>query len=142
MAADAIPPRQSLDSNQFSRYPRSSLTVDHYQRRFFEREPPTPEESEKFEDVGLGDESKQHQQPHQQQQGPEPAAHPKKRGFFSKFGSDTPTATTTTAPTDHNGTAMSRFLPGRKRAQSGQGAELGAMPDRPATALQAQEVEV
>ncbi|KAK4131779.1 hypothetical protein BT67DRAFT_150859 [Trichocladium antarcticum] len=150
MAADSIPLRQSLDSNRFSRFPRSAL--DHRQlhqpRRFFEREPPTPEESEKFEDVGLNDESKQQQQQQQQQQsqqqGPDPAAHPKKRGFFSKFGSDTPAATTTpnaATAADHGGTAMSRFLSGRKRAPSGQGAELGAMPDRPATALQAQEVE-
>ncbi|KAK0613043.1 hypothetical protein B0T17DRAFT_593255 [Bombardia bombarda] len=134
-------PRQSLDSSRFSRLPRSSL----HERRF-ERAPPTPEES--FEDVGLNDDNKQQQHPQS-----------KKRNFFSKFGSDTAaTATTTTTTTTTtpdvpvatgggNMQAMSRFLPGRKRAQSGQGAELEAMPiaaDRPPTpdsALQEQEVE-
>ena len=88
--------------------PRSSLT----QRRF-EKEPPTQEEN--FEDVGLNDDTKQQQ--------------PKKRGFFSKFGDSHPEPTSTGSPT------ASRFslISGRKRGQSGQGAELGAM-DRPGTA--------
>lgn len=64
-------------------------------------QPPTAEEG--FEDVGLED--------HKQQ--------PRKRGFFSKF-SDTPDKDVNGQP------AVSRFLmPGRKRGQSGQGAELG-----------------
>lgn len=73
-----------------------------------ERQPPTAEEG--FEEVGLED----HKQP------------PRKRGFFSKFGE--------TQDKDSTGQqAVSRFLmPGRKRGQSGQGAELGNM-DRPKT---------
>lgn len=70
--------------------------------RTFERQPPTAEEG--FEDVGLDD---------TKQQPP-----PRKRGFFSKF-SDAPDRDASSSPT------MSRFLPGRKRGQSGQGAELG-----------------
>lgn len=93
-----VPARQSLDSARFHRIPRSAMD------RSFERQPPTAEEG--FEDVGL-DDSKQ-QQP------------PRKRGFFSKFA-DTPERESSSSP------AMSRFLPGRKRAQSGQGAELGNM---------------
>ncbi|KAL6690419.1 hypothetical protein J3F84DRAFT_211748 [Trichoderma pleuroticola] len=68
---------------------------------------PTAEEN--FEDVGLEDQK----QP------------PRKRGFFSKL--------TETQEKDSSAqTGVSRFLmPGRKRAQSGQGAELAAM-DQPA----------
>lgn len=67
---------------------------------------PTAEEN--FEDVGLEDQK----QP------------PRKRGFFSKL--------TETQEKDSTAqTGVSRFLmPGRKRAQSGQGAELAAM-DQP-----------
>ncbi|KAM7196058.1 hypothetical protein V8F33_006350 [Rhypophila sp. PSN 637] len=131
-------PRQSLDSHS-SRFPRmpprSSALKQQEQRRFEQREPPTPEEG--FEDVGLNDDAKQ------------AAVPPKRRGFFSKFGTDV----TTTSPAHHDSTppttgggnlqTMSRFLPGRKRGQSGQGAELGVMPERPntATSLQAQEVQ-
>ncbi|KAK0632552.1 hypothetical protein B0T14DRAFT_36599 [Immersiella caudata] len=126
-------PRGSLDSSRFPRMPRSSLG-DRRFGHFGPQEPPTPEES--FEDVGLNDENKPNQHSSQQ-----PA---KKRGFFSKFGSD---ATAEGTPAVHvNGQSMSRFLPGRKRAQSGQGDELGAMPssgiDRPVTStLQEQEVQ-
>lgn len=103
-------PRQSLDSARFPRLPRSAI-----RDRGFEREPPTAEEG--FEDVGLNEEQKQ--QPQQQ---------PKKRGFFAKFSeSQEPNSPTHTHA--HN-QGMSRFIPGRKRAQSGQGAELGNM-DRP-----------
>lgn len=66
-----------------------------------ERQPPTAEEA--FEDVGLEDQKQQ----------------PRKRGFFSKL-TDTQDKDSTSQPN------VSRFLmPGRKRAQSGQGAELG-----------------
>lgn len=67
---------------------------------------PTAEEN--FEDVGLEDQKQ-----------------PRKRGFFSKL--------TDTQEKDSSSvqTGVSRFLmPGRKRAQSGQGSELGAM-DQP-----------
>lgn len=70
-----------------------------------ERQPPTAEEG--FEDVGLDDQKQQ----------------PRKRGFFSKF-SDQQGRERTPSPQP---AAMSRFLPGRKRGQSGQGSELGAI---------------
>lgn len=105
------PPRQSLDSARFPRMPRSSI------RDWpFDRQPPTAEEG--FEDVGLNDEQKQ--QSHQSQQ-------PKKRGFFSKFSESQ-------EPSSHSHMqSMSRFIPGRKRAQSGQGAELGNMERPPSS---------
>ena len=93
-------PRQSLDSARFPRMPRSSI-----RDRPFDRQPPTAEEG--FEDVGLNDEQKQLSQLSQQ---------PKKRGFFSKFSDSQ-------EPSNHSHMqGMSRFIPGRKRAQSGQGA--------------------
>lgn len=70
--------------------------------RSFERQPPTAEEG--FEDVGLDDHKQQPQH--------------RKRGFFSKFSE-----TQEKHPSDQQG--VSRFLTGRKRGQSGQGAELG-----------------
>ncbi|KAI5466160.1 hypothetical protein BGZ63DRAFT_348831 [Mariannaea sp. PMI_226] len=92
-----IPTRQSLDAARFARLPRSAID------RTFERQPPTAEEG--FEDVGLDDKQPQ----------------PRKRGFFSKF-SETQEREAPAQP------AMSRFLiHGRKRAPSGQGAELGSM---------------
>lgn len=104
-----------MDSTRFSRMPR---------QRLFEREFPTtatPEEAEGegFEDVGLNDDK-----PQSQQQAPQ---HSKKRGFFSKF-SDNNNASQDTAQSPVASSPMtSRFsiLPGRKRGQSGQGAELG-----------------
>lgn len=74
-------------------------------------EPPLPTAEEAFEDVGLDDQKQQQAQQNGQTS--------RKRNFFSKFadGQDR----------DLTGQAMSRFLPSRKRAQSGQGAELGAM---------------
>lgn len=93
------PTRQSLDSARFPRYPRSAVD--------WKMDHPSPTVEETFEDVGL-DDSKQQQQ--------------RKRGFFSKF-SDTQEKD----PNPHS--AMSRFhMPGRKRGQSGQGAELGTIP--------------
>jgi len=81
--------------------------------RRFEREPPTPEEG--FEDVGLNDEQSK----------------PKRKGFFSKFGDG---ETGNTSPT------ASRFhITGRKRGQSGQGAELGSI-ERPGTAGSTAEI--
>jgi len=68
--------------------------------RKMEHQPPTAEEG--FEDVGLDDQKQ----------------HPRRRGFFSKF-SETQEKDSAGQP------AMSRFLTGRKRGQSGQGAELG-----------------
>lgn len=109
--------RQSLDSGRFARLPRTSL----HERRL-NSQPLT--EEERFEDVGLNDEQK---------------TQPKKKGFFSKFERSEHQDATPASPSQPG--SVSRFLmPGRKRAQSGQGAELGPM-DRPRTTTPApQEV--
>jgi hypothetical protein len=94
------PTRQSLDSARFPRLPRTAID--------WKSDHPSPMVEETFEDVGLDDNKQQLQQ--------------RKRGFFSKF---------TDAPEKdpNQPSAMSRFhMPGRKRGQSGQGAELGAIP--------------
>ncbi|GAP90487.1 hypothetical protein SAMD00023353_4500650 [Rosellinia necatrix] len=106
-------PRQSLDSVGLARNPRSSV-----RNRSFERELPTAEEG--FEDVGLNDDQKQNQQ------------HPKKKSFFSKFSEPQESNT--------HGEGLARFIPGRKRAQSGQGAELGPV-ERPNSSHSAQVQE-
>lgn len=94
-----FPPRQSLDSARLPRLPRSAV-----ERSF--QQPPTAEE--RFEDVGLDDYKQTQPQP-------------QKRSFFSKF-SESREKDASTQP------AVSRFLMhGRKRAQSGQGSELGPM---------------
>lgn len=99
-ARGSLDTRGSLDS-KFNRPGRPSKSD-------FERPEPTGEEA--FEDVGLNDEAKQA---------------PKKKGIFSRFGdSSEPPSTTGDAPrptSSHRGF----HLPGRKRGQSGQGAELG-----------------
>ncbi|KAI1634336.1 hypothetical protein F4809DRAFT_529141 [Biscogniauxia mediterranea] len=107
------PPRQSLDSACFSRIPRTSV-----RDRSFDRAPPTPEET--FEDVGLNDEHKQNQS--------------KKRGFFAKFSES--------QESSNHAQGMSRFIPGRKRAQSGQGAELSPIerPNSPQS-IEGQEMQ-
>ncbi|RYP77933.1 hypothetical protein DL770_006973 [Monosporascus sp. CRB-9-2] len=113
--------RRSLDSTRFpARVPRSSV-----RGRSFDREPPTPEEG--FEEVGLNDEQ-QKQQTQQQQE-------PKKKGFFARFSDPQESHN----PHTHSqGMGMSRFIPGRKRAQSGQGSELAPM-ERPKSS---QSIEV
>jgi hypothetical protein len=98
----------------------------------------TAEESN-FEDVGLNDENSK---PQNQQ--------PKKRSFFSKFGSDenenpvSGNVAQAQPQQQHAGGIASRLLGGRKRGQSGQGAELGVMPlgERPKTASTVVETEV
>ncbi|GAW18826.1 hypothetical protein ANO14919_083080 [Xylariales sp. No.14919] len=95
-------PRQSLDSAGLARIPRSSM-----RHRSFERELPTAEEG--FEDVGLDDQKQSQQQP-------------KKKSFFAKFSEPQESIA--------HGEGLARFIPGRKRAQSGQGAELGPV-ERP-----------
>lgn len=103
-------PRASLDSRTFQTSPRKSTNLS--------RPGPVPivppmREEEDFEDVGLNDDPKPVQQ-----------APPKKRGFLSRL-------------TDSNndqaavGAQDSKWhFGGRKRGQSGQGAELGSMPNR------------
>lgn len=107
------PPRASLDSRTFLPPPRSSNS--------FARPPPTPvhppatreepAEESAFEDVALAD--------------PKPSQ-PKKRGLFARLtDSNNNDQATSGAQADgkwHFG--------GRKRGQSGQGAELGNMPKR------------
>lgn len=118
MNNDAYPTRQSLDSARFPRLPRSAIGS----QRHFSQQPPTVEAEEGFEDVGLNDEAVKMEEDNTQQP---PAQQPKKRGFFAKFADNTTSQDPTPSPT------ASRFhIPGRKRAQSNQGAELGRM-DRP-----------
>lgn len=76
---------------------------------------PGATEEEGFEDVGLNDEAK-----------------PKKRSFLSRFGeaaSDNPATTTDPTTPVHHGFHLPGMT-GRKRGQSGKGAELGSI-DRP-----------
>lgn len=106
-------------------------------QRLFERDPPTAVEegdAEGFEDVGLNDDNKLNAPPEQAPLPPQP----KKRGFFSKFsdhnqesGGISPVASP--SPTSMRFSTLLPGKPGRKRGQSGQGAELGQM-DRPGTA--------
>jgi len=100
LGADSFPSRTSLDSRAAPRLPRSAVNGNTFQR-------PTTTEEEGFEDVGLNDEVK-----------------PKKRGFLSRFGDSGTDASGSSldpvAPTHHG-----FHLPGRKRGQSGKGAELG-----------------
>ncbi|KAI1387086.1 uncharacterized protein F4822DRAFT_412048 [Hypoxylon trugodes] len=105
-------PRQSLDSARFPRSPRMSVRNRPW-------DPPTAEEG--FEDVGLNDDQKQGQQP-------------KKRGFFAKFSESQESGA------HPQGMGMSRFIPGRKRAQSGQGSELGSI-ERPKSRQSIEEQE-
>lgn len=94
-----------------SRPSRSAVKSD----SFFRPEP-TAEDEEGFEEVGLNDEGKQP---------------PKKKSIFARFGdnSETPSAGDAPRPTSSHRVF---HLPGRKRGQSGQGAELGNI-DRPVT---------
>lgn len=114
-----------MDSSRVSRMPR---------QRLFERDPPTAVEEgdgEGFEEVGLNDDINRQTLP--PQQAPVPPQ-PKKRGFFAKF-SDHTQENGGVSPLASPSPTSSRFsiLPGRKRGQSGQGAELGHM-ERPRTA--------
>ncbi|KAH8693173.1 hypothetical protein BGW36DRAFT_35758 [Talaromyces proteolyticus] len=95
--SENIPPRTSLDS----RFPR------HNGRSRGSFEQPQSMEEETFEDVRLADED----------------IKPKKRGLFARFGDNSTEATSSNnrPPSSHLGFR----LPGRKRGQSGQGAELG-----------------
>ncbi|KAL8689983.1 MAG: hypothetical protein Q9218_004468 [Villophora microphyllina] len=97
---ESTTPRQSFDS-RMARPTRSSI-------KDLERPQPTDEET--FDDVGLNDEAKQ-----------QPA---RKRGIFARFGDNSEAASNqdgSRPSSSHRGF----HLPGRKRGQSGQGAELG-----------------
>lgn len=107
-----------MDSARLPRLPR---------QRLFERDTPAAVEEgegEGFEEVGLDDEDRR--QNSEQQLPPPPQL--KKRGFFSKF-SDHSQENGGISPVASPSPTSTRFsiLPGRKRGQSGQGAELGFM---------------
>ncbi|KAI9713991.1 MAG: hypothetical protein M1820_000721 [Bogoriella megaspora] len=108
----AYPPRQSLDSRQArlqaSRIPSSGTPP-------LPRTPAKPLEDDVFEDVGLNDEPAK------------PHANTKKRGIFARFGGESEQTLTqgdSRPSSSHHGF---HFGGGRKRGQSGQGAELGSM---------------
>lgn len=101
-------PRQSLES-------RIATPAKSAVRSSAQLEEPRPTEEETFEDVGLNDETKQA---------------PKKKGIFARFGESSesaPAADNSRPSSSHRGF----HLPGRKRGQSGQGAELGHMTKPP-----------
>lgn len=121
-----------MDSARFPRMPR---------QRLFDREPPTAvEEGDAeggFEDVGLNDDDSTLPEAIQEHQ--QAAPQPKKKSFFSKFtdhANQEGASGGGTSPVVSPSPTSSRFslLPGRKRGQSGQGAELGVV-ERPRTAV-------
>ncbi|CAK4032837.1 Hypothetical predicted protein [Lecanosticta acicola] len=110
-------PRGSLDSRTFHPPPRSSNS--------FHRplQVPQTQEEDRFEDVNIDDPKPQPQ---------------KKRGIFARIldNDDEPRPASSgdkSGPWHH--------LTGRKRGQSGQGAELGAVPKREATPRPERQVE-
>ncbi|KAL9104260.1 MAG: hypothetical protein Q9163_000756 [Psora crenata] len=111
----ATTPRQSLDSKLIG--PSRSSTNS---RRV---EPPSSTDEEGFEEVGLNGGLDEHavEGPHDGIKQP-----PKKKGIFSRFGDNSESSASGDAPrpsSSHRGF----HLPGRKRGQSGQGAELGTI---------------
>ena len=104
--SDGTTPRQSLDSR--SPYNRTMSANGAVQRNG-----PTsrPRDDEGFEEVGLNDDVK-----------------PKKRTFFSRFGDSAEAAPGSDSGSRPNSSHHGFHLPGRKRGQSGQGAELGSIP--------------
>lgn len=99
-------------------------------QRLFDHEPPSAVEEgegEGFEDVGLNEDEERPQTLYttQQLQAPPQQQQAKKRGFFAKF-SDHNQENGAVSPTATLSPTASRFslLPGRKRGQSMQGAEL------------------
>ncbi|KAL1870291.1 hypothetical protein VTK73DRAFT_2666 [Phialemonium thermophilum] len=137
------PPRQSLDSALFAnRLPRSAVGD---RRLLQQKNGAAITLEEPFEDVGLNDDSNR-QFPQQQQQHHQQPPSSRRKGFLAKFassdsassGAAAATAQDSSAPSTPGAntgsqpmSAMARFIPGRKRAHSGQGAELGVMPTSP-----------
>lgn len=77
-----------------------------------DRERPETTDEERFEEVGLSDESTKAPQ--------------KKKGIFSRFGDNTSDVPALSGDAARPNSSHRGFhLPGRKRGQSGQGAELG-----------------
>ncbi|KAJ5382942.1 hypothetical protein N7517_000853 [Penicillium concentricum] len=109
---DSGPSRTSLDS-RFSRLTPSGTHSNSFTK-------PDPMEEEAFEEVGLNDEVK-----------------PKKKGFLSRFGDSTNDAQ---SPGPKSSTSSFNFhIPGRKRGQSGVGAELGSVKVNPSAPAPADE---
>ena len=107
--SDGITPRQSLDSR--SPYNRTMSANGAVQKNG-----PTsrPKDDEGFEEVGLHDDVK-----------------PKRRTFFSRFGDSAEATAGSENGSRPNSSHHGFHLPGRKRGQSGQGAELGSIPKSP-----------
>lgn len=106
-------PRASLDSRTFQTPPRTSNS--------FHRplQVPQTQEEDKFEDVNIDD--------------PKPLPQ-KKRGIFARMlDSDDHTDSNGRPPSSQEKTGVWNTITGRKRGQSGQGSELGAIPKREAT---------
>ena len=103
MQADTYTSRKSLDSRATPRLPRSVMNGSTFEK-------PDTTREEGFEDVGLNDEVKQQ---------------PKKKSFLSRFGE---TASENSSTDVKEGSHHGFHLPGRKRGQSGKGAELGSIP--------------
>lgn len=108
-------PRASLDSRTFQSFQSSPRKSTNLQRPAPVPIHPPMREEEDFEDVGLNDD-------------PKPAAQapaPKKRGFLSRL---TDSSNDQAAPGATSNQESKWHFGGRKRGQSGQGAELGSMP--------------
>ncbi|KAM0723048.1 hypothetical protein Q7P37_001247 [Cladosporium fusiforme] len=106
-------PRASLDSRTFQSFQSSPRKSTNLARPGPGPIVPPMREEEDFEDVGLNDDPKPAQQ-----------APPKKRGFLSRL-TDSNSDQATVGAQDSKW-----HFGGRKRGQSGQGAELGSMPNR------------
>ena len=107
-ARRSVDTRRSLDVRRSRATPRSSMQ----QSRHSESQAGVPEEG--FEEVGLNDEPK-----------PQPQ---KKRGLFARFGDNSHA----NEKQEERPASSHHFLTGRKRAESGGGAELKPM-SRPST---------
>ncbi|KAJ5185513.1 hypothetical protein N7491_006621 [Penicillium cf. griseofulvum] len=109
---DAGPSRTSLDS-RFSRLTPSGTHSNSFTK-------PDPMEEETFEEVGLNDEAK-----------------PKKKSFLARFGDSTNDAQSSGPKSSTS--SFNFHIPGRKRAQSGVGSELGSVKGNPSTPVPADE---
>lgn len=102
-----VPSRTSLDSRLAGMTSRSAVNGSSFQQ-------PQSMEEEHFEDVGLNDEVK-----------------PKKRGIFSRFGDSSSEASSSAGNSRPPSLHLGFRIPGRKRAPSGQGAELRNIDPQP-----------
>ncbi|KAF2276088.1 uncharacterized protein EI97DRAFT_473979 [Westerdykella ornata] len=117
-ARHSLDARRSLDVRRSRARPRSSLQEQRPSSSTADESPHADADAEQeFEDVGLDDE-------------PKPA--PKKKGLFARFGGESSHENGAAGSEEKSsGSGVSSHLhfgfPGRKRAQSGQGAELKSM---------------